>query len=177
MTSRECDARIKLKQRILSHQKDTIMYERILVSIDGSNPSNRAIDEAVKLVALSQGRIRLVSIVPSLANAYAAGAYSGFVPLESQDAFEKETTELLGKAQADLKKRGVEAETKLISLEAGTDEIADAVLKEAEAWNADVIVLGTHGRRGVSRLLLGSVAETLLRIATVPLLLVKAADK
>lgn len=153
------------------------MYERILVSIDGSNPSNRAIDEAVKLVALSQGKIRLVSVVPSLANAYAAGAYSGFVPLESQESFEKETDEILANAQVELKKRGVDAETKLVSLEAGTDEIADAVLREAQAWNADVIVLGTHGRRGINRLLLGSVAETLLRITTLPILLVKAGEK
>lgn len=153
------------------------MYDRILVSIDGSTPSNRAIDEAVKLVALSQGKIRLVSVVPALANAYAAGAYSGFVPLESQESFEQETSEILATAQADLKKRGVDVETKLISLDAGTDEIADAVLREAQEWNADVIVLGTRGRRGINRLLLGSVAETLLRITTVPVLLVKAADK
>ncbi|VVD67164.1 universal stress protein [Pandoraea terrae] len=152
------------------------MYERILVSIDGSNPSNRAIDEAVKLVGLSHGRIRLVSVVPSLANVYAAGAYSGFVPVESEGTFEQETNEILARAQADLKQRGIEAETKLISLDSGTHEIADVVLHEAQDWGADVIVLGTHGRRGVTRLLLGSVAETLLRITTVPLLLVKAGD-
>lgn len=151
------------------------MYERILVSTDGSTPSHRALDEAAKLLKLTHGTARVVSVAPSAATLYASGAYAGFTPVVTQDEIEKETREILDTALQHLQQQGVKADTQLLEC-TDTEEIADAILKEAQAWKADVIVLGTHGRRGVRRLLLGSVAETLLRISTVPLLLVRAPD-
>lgn len=53
-------------------------------------------------------------------------------------------------------------------------QVSDVIEEEAELWNADLIIVGTHGRRGFRRLLLGSVAESLARISTKPVLLVRA---
>ena len=67
---------------------------------------------------------------------------------------------------------GVKVETAL--LESYTGRVSDLVIDQSVEWGANLIVLGTHGRRGVKRMLLGSDAEQVLRLATVPVLLVRA---
>jgi nucleotide-binding universal stress UspA family protein len=54
--------------------------------------------------------------------------------------------------------------------------VSEVVVEQAKVWRADLIVLGTHGRRGVGRFLLGSDAEQVARTASVPVLLVRASD-
>ncbi|MGW8270449.1 MAG: universal stress protein, partial [Burkholderiales bacterium] len=76
---------------------------------------------------------------------------------------------ILDAARRSAKKAGVEAETVL--REPLTKRVADEVLREAKKWRADLIVMGTHGRRGVRRLVLGSDAEQIVRQADVPVLL------
>ncbi|HEU5338020.1 MAG TPA: universal stress protein, partial [Sulfuricaulis sp.] len=68
---------------------------------------------------------------------------------------------------------GVEAETKLIEIKRTGDRVRDMISREADEWPADLIVVGTHGRRGFNVLLMGSVAEGVMRIATKPILLVR----
>ncbi|PSB92301.1 universal stress protein [Candidatus Pandoraea novymonadis] len=153
------------------------MYERILVSVDGSEPSNLAIHEAAKLASSCHANVRLVSVVSLPTSTYLTSAYTGFADftdIKNQEDLEKETTLILDTAQITLKQIGIDAETQRLSLDISTKDIADTILRAAQDWRADLIVLGTHGHRGVTRLLLGSVAETLLRITTVPLLLIKA---
>ena len=67
---------------------------------------------------------------------------------------------------------GVEAETALLFDQAAA-RLCDVVAAQAKSWKADLIVIGSHGRRGVERALLGSDAERILRVAPVPVLLVK----
>ncbi|HKW82395.1 MAG TPA: universal stress protein, partial [Burkholderiaceae bacterium] len=69
-------------------------------------------------------------------------------------------------------KAGVPVETQLV--EGFATRLADVVADQADAWHADLIVIGTHGRRGVSRLVLGSDAEHVMRTAPVPVLLVRS---
>ena len=83
--------------------------------------------------------------------------------------------ELLNQARAQAIDQGIAADVVLD--EAPGRRLADAVLEQVRSWPADLIVLGTHGRRGVSRLLLGSDAEQVLRVAPVPVLLVRSADE
>lgn len=64
-----------------------------------------------------------------------------------------------------------EATTALVTADKGS--IASNLLAEAEKWHADLIVMGTHGRRGLGRVVIGSVAESVLRAATLPVLLVR----
>ncbi|OGU33667.1 MAG: hypothetical protein A2199_09120, partial [Hydrogenophilales bacterium RIFOXYA1_FULL_63_33] len=80
---------------------------------------------------------------------------------------------LLGKAAATAAEAGVEADTRLIELDRLGDRIPDVLAREADVWPADLIVVGTHGRRGLSHLFLGSVAEGIVRVASKPVLLVR----
>jgi nucleotide-binding universal stress UspA family protein len=81
--------------------------------------------------------------------------------------------EELNKAKQLAKKGGVEAETKLIEIRQTGERVRDKISKDADEWPADLIVIGTHGRRGFSSLLMGSVAEGLVRMATKPVLLIR----
>jgi nucleotide-binding universal stress UspA family protein len=78
---------------------------------------------------------------------------------------------LLERTRLSAKKLGVDAETVL--REPVVKRVADTILSEAKTWRADLIVMGTHGRRGVRRVVLGSDAEQILRQAEVPVLLVR----
>ena len=79
---------------------------------------------------------------------------------------------LLTRAEAKVRKRGIEVEPVL--LEAVGGPVAGQIIKQAKKWRADVIVLGTHGRRGLSRIVMGSDAELVLRETPVPVLLVRS---
>jgi len=147
------------------------MYQRILVPFDGSSTSNRGLDEAIQLATLTGASLRLVHMIEVLLVATgfetAAAYVDEVVPLMKQ-AGER----ILRAGQARAEKAGVNTDTFLV--DNITTGLSDAVADQVEAWGADLIVIGTHGRRGVGRLLLGSDAEQIVRTATVPVLLVRA---
>lgn len=146
------------------------MYQRILVPTDGSATSDKALTEAIALAQLSGGRIRLLHIIDALAVAAVADGFASYsdelLPLLRQGGHQ-----ILERAQQRVIAAGVGADATLREVIAG--RVCDIVQEAAEAWPADLIVIGTHGRRGVQRLLLGSDAEQVLRSATVPVLLVR----
>lgn len=74
-----------------------------------------------------------------------------------------------------MKQRGVQGAV-AIAEGSSVDDVAEMVLAAATAFNADLLVMGTHGRKGFQRLLLGSVAERCLRQATLPVLLIPASS-
>lgn len=149
------------------------MYQRILVPIDGSSTSQRGLDEAIALAKITQGRLRLFHVIDELSFALAMDAYAGFAG-DWLDELRKAGRRLLDEGQAAAKAAGVEADTVLCDKFSGT--VHEQVTAEAARWPAELIVLGTHGRRGVGRLVMGSSAENVLRYATVPVLLVRAAE-
>jgi nucleotide-binding universal stress UspA family protein len=144
------------------------MYERILVALDGSDTSKAALKEAIRVAQGSPGSIlRLVSVVEMPAAAVTAEGV-GAVSVERAllDAAER----IIEEAGAAVRAAGLEAET-------GTPECvggaaAKAIVAEAERWKANLVVVGTHGRRGWRRLVMGSVAEGVARSADRPVLLV-----
>jgi nucleotide-binding universal stress UspA family protein len=146
------------------------MYEHILVPVDGSATSRAGLDAAIELAHAGGGSLRLVHALDALRCA------SGF---ETCAAYADELLPLLRREgesllEADRKRataRGVTAETRLIE-QLGL-RASEAALQEAKAWPADLIVVGTHGRRGIQRALLGSDAEQIARQADVPVLLVR----
>ena len=99
-----------------------------------------------------------------------SAAYTGDLLQKLRDAGEQ----ILDTARATVKDAGVEVDTALFEGLAG--RVSDLVVDEAKRWNADLIVVGTHGRRGVRRFVLGSDAEQILRTAPVPVLLVRSAE-
>ena len=145
------------------------MYERILVPVDGSDTSTRALLEAIKL-ASGKARLRLVYVVDEIYPLDAEGY--AYIDTEALREAVRHTGErVLTQAAQSLQKSGVTVETAL--LEAGGQRIASVIDGDAKAWPAQLIVLGTHGRSGLSRLLLGSVAEGVVRGTTIPVLLIR----
>ncbi|MDE2586217.1 MAG: universal stress protein [Betaproteobacteria bacterium] len=148
------------------------MYKRILVAIDASPTSQKAFAEAL---ALAKGYAAALCIAHAADESGLAQHGMGlgtYIDVDKvKEAIHAEADQLLAQAQAKAKAEGVEAEVKV--LEATDKRVADQIVEGAAAWQADLVVVGTHGRRGVDRLLVGSVAERLTRIATTSLLLVR----
>lgn len=152
------------------------MYKNILVAIDGSPTSNLALLETVNLVAADTS-VRVVTVTdnPVLVIPLDMDVNAVYDVEFMHTSLLKAAKDILDRAKALLQHKGINAKTHLIDLsEASSGTIASAIMKEAEEWPADVIIVGTHGRRGFNRLLMGSVAESLIRIATKPVLLVRA---
>jgi len=147
------------------------VYKNILVPIDGSNTAQRGLNEAVGLAKTLGSRIRLVHAIndAELISPYASGTnYEDLF-----DQVERHGTALLQEAEAAVRAAGVAVDTKL--LEANGVVVGEQVLQAAANWAADLIVCGTHGRRGLRRIVMGSDAEYIVRQSPVPVLLVRAA--
>ena len=148
------------------------MYRRILVPVDGSAPSMVGLRHAIGLAKDQHARLRVLNIVDDLIIAPmmmdpAGGSDLAYV----LDSLRSDGRKVLRKAAAAAEKSGVKAET--VQMESGGQLVSEAILMDARRSRADVIVMGTHGRRGLNRLLLGSDAERVLREATVPVLLTR----
>lgn len=149
------------------------MYQRILVPVDGSPPSNRGLAEAIALAKLTGARLRLINVVDVVVMAMGGDTFAGYSgDMLPQLRASGQRTLAAARTQAEV--AGVVADTVLRDGFSG--RVSDLVVDEARDWNAELIVIGTHGRRGVGRLLLGSDAEQVLRLATVPVLLVRAPE-
>lgn len=150
------------------------MYKKILVAVDGSETSKLALAEAVRLAKAFQSTVRAVYIVDSPAMLFDVGYYD---PTELRKSFIQAGTTLLGEVEAGLAKEGVAQETTLVETEGIGEDVAGALQREAVKSGADVVVIGTHGRRGLAHAMLGSVAEKFIRQATTPVLLVRGPAK
>lgn len=150
------------------------MYKRILVPVDGSATAARGLQEAIKLAKLTGAKLRLMHVVDQIS--FALGMESAaMVTGDMMQSLREGGVALLKKTAARVEKAGVGVDTVLCDGLAG--RVCDHVIEQAAAWKADLIVLGTHGRRGFSRLLMGSDAELIVRLATVPVLLVRPKDE
>lgn len=149
------------------------MYQRILVPIDGSSTATRGLDEAIRLAGLCGATLRLLHVIDELI--FVSGFETGATYLNDVVPMLKSGGESIlaaGKARAEA--AGVPVEVRLV--ECLATRVSDIVVAQADAWPADLIVIGTHGRRGVNRLMLGSDAEKVVRTARVPVLLVRAEE-
>ena len=145
------------------------MFKRILVPLDGSTPSRAGLEQAFALAKSEGGRLRLIHVVDE--NALLQGMEPAFNVGELLEAVAEEGRKLLAEAAAVARRRGVKAETVLYEQHIG--RVAERIIREAKKWPADVIVMGTHGRRGIGRLVMGSDAEEVVRTTPVPVLLVR----
>ena len=147
------------------------MYQRILVPIDGSPVSTRGLDEAIRLATLTGATLRLLHVLDDLV--FVTGFETGATyERDVLPRIRKAGESILARAKARVVASGLTTDT--LMLECFATRTSDVVLAQAQVWKADLIVLGTHGRRGIGRLLLGSDAEQIVRGATVPVLLVRA---
>jgi nucleotide-binding universal stress UspA family protein len=148
------------------------MYERILVPVDGSETSKRGLGEACGLAKEQGAKLRCLFVVDEHC---LTANYMGF--MYSPDLIDKlreNGKEVLEEALEQASRSGVQAES--VMRESADRRVSDKILDEAKSWAADLIVMGTHGRRGLSHLALGSDAELVVRESHVPVLLVRAAE-
>ena len=146
------------------------MFKRILVAVDGSDTAEQALQEAIKLAKELQAQLRIMHVV-DVVNINLGAEFPN--PSEIADAMIKSGQEILRKAGAAAREAGIPVETRLIEIDTLGRRIPEAIAADAEAWPADLIVICTHGRRGLSHLFLGSVAEGVVRVATKPVLLIR----
>lgn len=147
------------------------MFQRLLVALDGSDTASRAFDAALNLAAESGAELMPLYVIDVPVVAYGA---PGFDPCVIQDAFYEEGKLIVADAQSRLAARGVKGKPRTVEASFPGEDVARRIVEAAHEWHADAIVIGTHGRRGFQRLMLGSVAERVLRSARCPVLMIPA---
>jgi nucleotide-binding universal stress UspA family protein len=148
------------------------MYERILVPTDGSITAQRGLDEAIALASRLGSTLHLLHVVDARLLIAEVSVFAP--PNQLLEDWRGAGEKLLADAVALAKSRGVNADSAL-QCDPGL-RVCDLILQEAASAKAGLIVMGTHGRRGLSRLTLGSDAELVLRESPVPVLLVRAQE-
>ena len=146
------------------------MYKRILVPIDGSDTGRRGLREAITLATEQKATLCLLHVTsdfPIMSEMPMAFDFEKY-----REELHQHGRNLLEDGKKLAASLGLEVETLLHDLKGG--RVADAILQEAKSSGCDLIVIGTHGRRGFRRALLGSDAESVLRESPVPVLLVRA---
>jgi nucleotide-binding universal stress UspA family protein len=145
-------------------------YKRILVPVDGSPTAAKGMKEAIKLVRQGHGKLLLLHVVEE---------YSAFVAPEVGmnigpilDSLRKAGKRTLARIARSAERARVQPRTVLAENFGG--RVAETIVEQARRLRADLIVMGTHGRRGVNRVLLGSDADLVVRYSPVPVLLVPA---
>lgn len=148
------------------------MYERILVPIDGSETAALGLNEAIKLAKNQGGKIRLVHVVDELVVVSPYASAGNLQPII--DILRRGGESILGDAKSVAGRAVVEVDTLLVEAMGG--QAGDHIVQQAKEWGADLIVCGTHGRRGIRRLVMGSDAEYIVRHTPVPVLLVRGRE-
>ena len=147
------------------------MYTRILVATDGSSLSKKAVTSAIQLAATCAAELVAVKVVPRYPQAY----FEGSIPLSAQEIgrIEKEWSDA---AQVNLdavvkaaKAKGVNTKTVIVK----SDVVSDAIISAAKKQKAELIVMASHGRKGIKRLLLGSETQQVLTHSHTPVLVLR----
>ena len=147
------------------------MYERILVATDGSKLSKKATTSAIELAALCGAELVVVKVVPRYPQSY----FEGGIALPAADVQKVEQQWAEGaQAEVDAVKkaaltRGVAAKGLVVK----SGVVSEALLAAAKKHKCDLIMMASHGRKGIKRLLLGSEAQHVLTHATMPVLILK----
>jgi nucleotide-binding universal stress UspA family protein len=145
-------------------------YKRILVPVDGSATSDLGLREAIGFAKTQKARLQLVHVVDAHSTLVAT-AESGVYMADLIQAMTQRGRRILEKAAELVRKAGLACD--IVLLETLTGPAAGPILRQAKKARVDLIVMGTHGRRGLRRLVMGSDAEQIVRNASVPVMLVR----
>jgi nucleotide-binding universal stress UspA family protein len=149
------------------------MYQRILVAMDGGAASERALEQAMVIALAANAEVEVIHVVDDR---------SPFLDVTGLDAvrlIEDLTTageSVLASAASRLAAARIRHVTRLLGKPLVDDDIAATIATEANGWRADLVAMGTHGRRGVRRLAMGSVAQGVIAQTVAPVLLVRAEE-
>ena len=145
-------------------------YRKILVAVDGSPAAAKGLHEAIRLAGEEGAQLSILHVVDEF---YAFATLDGMAPgVDLVPAFRQAGQRVLEEARMAAEKAKLKVTAVMRETVGGP--AADVIVAEADKQGADLIVLGTHGRRGVRRMVLGSDAEQVVRTASVPVLLVRA---
>lgn len=147
------------------------MYKRILVATDGSTLSKKAVTSAIGLAAACGAELIALKVVPRYPQAY----FEGSIPLSVQDVsrVEKQWTDSAQAAVDAVVKSAANKNVAAKGVTAKSDVVSDAIIAAAKKQDADLIVMASHGRRGIKRLLLGSETHQVLTHSHVPVLVLR----
>jgi len=146
------------------------MYTKILVPLDGSDLAEKVLPHAIALAKGSGAEVTLATVVEL--NLGAAGAKLDAFPqaaAEQKMALRGEAMVYLQKVQRDLKDQGVRTDAVVLD-----GDVAIQIITYAEQKGFDLIAMATHGRSGIDRFLMGSIAEKVVRSTLKPVLLIRA---
>ena len=141
-------------------------FKKILIPVDGSSTSNKALDYALQMAKDAPSQVRFIHAIDELGY-LSSYEYSG----ELMATAHKNGTGILQAAMVAAQAANVPADTHLIDTPG--QRLGQTVADEAASWGADLIVVGTHGRKGIGRVFLGSGAEQIIRLAPVPTLVIR----
>jgi nucleotide-binding universal stress UspA family protein len=147
------------------------MYSRILVPIDGSDPANCGLREAIGIARSSQAKLVLLNVAresPMMTDGLSMAYYNDLLA-----SLQRAGEAMIAKAVKTVTEAGLECES--VVVDAGAKSAWEAIIEQIANSRCDLVVMGTHGRRGLKRLTMGSDAELVVRHAPVPVLLVKPA--
>jgi nucleotide-binding universal stress UspA family protein len=147
------------------------MYKCILVATDGSTLSKKAVTSAVGLAAACGAELVALKVVPRYPQAY----FEGSIPLSVQDVsrVEKQWTDTAQAAVDAVVKSAKAKNVEAKGITAKSDIVSDAIIAAAKKHSADLIVMASHGRKGIKRLLLGSETQQVLTHSHVPVLVLR----
>jgi nucleotide-binding universal stress UspA family protein len=161
-----------LKEFVIDLREKVIMYKDILVALDGSHASKGALKEAIRMAKVANGTVTAVYVLDRFAMFAYSANYDQFAMVE---ALRVEGDRVLADAHQEATESNVVCKVDTVETDNISEDVASCLLRYVQGRSADLVVMGTHGRRGMQRIKLGSVAERFLRSSTCPVLLVRDA--
>jgi len=151
------------------------MYKRIMVAVDESFMTSQVMQAAIELAKAGGARLAICHAIDEtiLAQREMAMMLPNSVG-KTEARMRLGAQGFLGRLANEAQAAGIEAEIRLVESE--QKHVSDMLIEAATAWQADLLVVGTHGRRGIERYFVGSAAERLVRKAQVSLLLVRGEE-
>lgn len=147
------------------------MYKRILVATDGSPLSTQAVSSAIDLAALAGAELVALKVVPCYPQSY----FEGGLALQAAEVgrveqqWEEEAQSIVNAVREEALKKGV----KTTAITVKSDIVSDAIISAAKKHDCDLIVMASHGRRGIKRMLLGSETQQVLTHSHTPVLVLR----
>ncbi|MGS5087525.1 universal stress protein [Hydrogenophaga sp. A37] len=147
------------------------MYKRILVATDGSKLSSMAVEHAIALADITGAEVIALKVVPRYPQTY----FEGGVALAAAEVarIEKQWNDDAMEAVNAVKAAGQKLEVKVKPVTVKSDLIAEAIIAAAKRNKVDLIVMASHGRKGIKRLLLGSETQQVLTHSHIPVLVLR----
>ena len=147
------------------------MFKRILVATDGTALSKKAVDSAISLAVQNDADLVAMTVVPRYPKSYLEGSMT--FSAEDVGRIEKQWAEkaqaMLDKVRDRARERGVRVKT----AQASSDLVAESIIAAAKKHRSDLIVMASHGRKGLKRLLLGSETQQVLVRSSLPVLVLR----